>query len=131
MRTSSRSLGEFAAIAAVAVMIALVGGCVRKGTANTLVGAVCTTKRDCDSACWEGFCTIACQSADECPEKMTCISDGVCAFTCIGDRTCGGWQCIDKRRFRESERVMVCIPNFGGGDPNDFEEDPADDQQQP
>lgn len=128
---SAAYLARSLKIVAALWMIALAAGCGRPGTANTRVGAVCTTKRDCESVCWEGSCTLACQRAEDCPAKMTCIDQGVCLFTCLGDRECGGWECIDKRLYGVTERVTVCVPRFGGGDPNDYEPDPDPEQMQP
>ena len=111
------------------MLVTLGIACYSTGTANRRVGAVCTSRADCESVCWEGSCTIACQTAADCPSApapMTCIVGGVCAFACVRQRECGGWECAQKRRSESDEEVWVCIPRFGGGDPEDVDPDPPE-----
>jgi len=119
---------------ALLVLTALLTACYVKGTANVRVGAVCHERKDCESVCWEGSCTILCQTAADCPRvpevpaPMTCIDGNVCVFACARQDECGGWECTGKRRNESDERVLVCIPNFGGDDPEDVDPDPPVDE---
>jgi hypothetical protein len=99
------------------------------GTATTRVGAPCHERKNCDSVCWEGSCTIACQTSAECPTElapMVCIEGSVCVFACARQSECGGWKCVGKRRREIDERVFVCIPDFGGDNPEDIDPDPPE-----
>jgi hypothetical protein len=102
------------------------------GTATTRVGAVCHERKNCDSVCWEGTCTIACQTSADCPTElapMICIEGDVCVFACARQSECGGWECIGRRRRESDERVSVCIPRFGGDNPEDIDPDPPDNEE--
>ncbi len=85
----------------------------KTGTATTRVGAPCHERKNCDSICWEGTCTIACQTSADCPTDelapMLCIQGGVCVFACARQRRCGGWECISKRRRESDEKVLPSV----------------------
>lgn len=110
------------------LLLALLGGaCYAKGSYNRRVGAACTSKDDCESVCWEGSCTVACQTAADCPSKpspMTCVDAGVCAFTCVRQRDCGAWMCTHERRRESDEKVWACLPSFSTGNPEDVDPNP-------
>ena len=117
---------------ALLLLVTILGSaCYSKGTANRRVGAPCTSREDCESVCWEGSCTIACQTAADCPSvpevpaPMRCIQGNVCAFACARQRECGGWECKRERRSESAQEVWVCVPSVGSSNPEDVDPDPA------
>lgn len=95
-------------------------GCQSSDVSREL-GARCDRTADCDSRCLlpsvdypGGFCTLACNTASECPDGSTCADNdgGVCLFQCTGNSECTflgpGWTCkqVDARGGQTT--VMVC-----------------------
>jgi hypothetical protein len=85
------------------------------------VGARCDVAGECDERCLiptnvypGGFCTIACNTRDECPRNTTCAEreGGVCLFECTTDVDCGflgtGWRCTSSDLRGGGIKVMVC-----------------------
>jgi len=86
------------------------------------VGARCDRNSECDERCllpsvdWPGgFCTISCDSDDDCPFDASCVQeDGgpVCAFHCLTDPGCNflgqGYLCKERDRQGTTGKVSVC-----------------------
>ena len=86
------------------------------------LGARCASSDDCDDRCLpasksypDGFCTVVCNTADECPTDAACIDDdgGSCLFQCVDDASCeflgAGWRCTDRAmRGQPESKVKVC-----------------------
>ena len=88
------------------------------GEIDDVIGAMCSTDRDCDSRCYSGgdfpggFCSIPCASDNDCPSDTFCMSesDGVCMYACPEfdcSRLGNGWECRDRDR-QNGGRVTVC-----------------------
>src|ERR1041385_1852641 len=92
------------------------------GDIDNVIGAPCTSDRDCDSRCYidgdfpGGFCSVACQSDNDCPSDTFCMakSGGVCLFACNPGFDCSRlgstWSCHDEDRF-SGGKTNVCIGN--------------------
>lgn len=92
--------------------VLVLAGCGGHGTGDIddVVGAACTSDRDCADRCYldvqdypGGFCSIACQSDRDCPVDTYCIAEdgGVCLFACPAfdcDRLGPGWRCRSRDR---------------------------------
>ena len=115
--------GSFAAMRNAIFALALVclGAC-QSSDVSRQVGARCDHSSECDEQClgpsadWPGgFCTIACDSDDDCPDDASCIQESsaaVCAFHCITDPGCqflgAGYGCKERDRQGVAGKVMVC-----------------------
>lgn len=105
-------------------MIAIVGvwlvAC-QQGDVTRQVGARCDSSLECDERCLPpasdypgGFCTIACNTRNECPTRTTCADrdGGVCLFECTQDVDCmflgDGWRCGSADLRGGGIKVMVC-----------------------
>ena len=83
------------------------------------VGARCTDDQDCNVRCLDdqpgGFCTVLCDSDDDCPGGTHCITEdgGVCVFSCGSDGECvflnGGYTCQAVDSEGAGAKVMVCL----------------------
>jgi hypothetical protein len=84
------------------------------------VGARCDVSADCDDRCLapsndypDGFCTLTCDTDDECPSDAACVSNegGVCLFVCDGDPSCAflgpSWTC-QALSAKAGGQVMAC-----------------------
>jgi hypothetical protein len=84
------------------------------------IGARCDDSDECDDRCLlpgpeypGGFCSVTCNSDDECPADTRCSADdgGVCLFECATDDGCAflgdGWTC-QLRDGQPDGEVMVC-----------------------
>lgn len=103
----------------IAWIIALAIGC-QSSDVSRSIGARCERNADCDELClttgWPGgFCTISCDTNDECGEGAACVEEGgtgICAFTCSGDPSCtflnGGYTCMPIDGHTGGLKVMVC-----------------------
>ena len=101
--------------------IALAAACGDDGVSRA-VGARCEAARDCDERCLApdadypgGFCTISCESSDDCPSDATCVDTegGICLFSCVDDPGCTflgpGWACRERDlRANPDTKVKVC-----------------------
>jgi len=108
---------------ALGMLVALVlgAGC-NDSLVSRSVGARCDRTIECDDRClapseeWPGgFCTIDCDSDNDCPEDTMCIKEGdggVCAYFCRDDRDCiflGGYLCKERDAQPETAgKVNVC-----------------------
>ena len=85
------------------------------------VGARCDDNSECDDVClgphpnWpDGFCSLSCDSDDDCPADTACIEDegGVCVFRCTSDTGCAflgaDWTCQVRNANPPDNTVMVC-----------------------
>jgi hypothetical protein len=85
------------------------------------VGARCTDSVECDERCLPpsadypgGFCTVACNTRDECPSRTTCADreGGTCLFECTEDADCmflgAGWRCASADLRGGGIQVKVC-----------------------
>jgi hypothetical protein len=91
-----------------------------EGDIDELVGAACTSDRDCESRCYldnndypGGFCSLSCQSDNDCPIDTYCMSQsgGVCLFACPPfdcARLGPEWECHQKARVHNGS-VSVCV----------------------
>src|SRR5512143_2275858 len=82
------------------------------GGIDDVIGAGCSSDRDCDTRCYidndfpGGFCSVPCQSDNDCPSDTYCMSTngGMCLFSCgtNGGFDCSrlgpGWTCRDRDR---------------------------------
>lgn len=100
-----------------ALVIAACGGH-DPGDIDEVVGATCASDRECEVRCYlggafpDGFCSLPCESDNECPVDTHCMSEsgGVCMFTCPElncDRLGPGWECRDKSR-KNGGNISVC-----------------------
>jgi hypothetical protein len=105
-------------------MIAVVGvwlvAC-QQGEVSRQVGARCDSSLECDQRCLPGdvdypggFCTIACNTRNECPNGTTCADrdGGVCLFECAQNADCmflgPDWGCGSADLRGGGIKVMVC-----------------------
>lgn len=84
------------------------------------VGARCDADADCNVRCltpgndWPGgFCTVLCDTDNDCPENTRCIDEdgGVCAYSCDTDPDCqflGAYTCEPRDSQGGGAKVMVC-----------------------
>lgn len=86
------------------------------------VGARCDRAAECDETClgpsgdWPGgFCSISCDTDDDCPDDAACIEEGgaaFCAFTCGSDPHCAflgdGYTCKERDARGVGAKVLVC-----------------------
>jgi hypothetical protein len=105
-----------------ALVLAL-GSCRVSSDVSRELGARCDGHDECNERCLSsaefpgGFCSLACDSDDDCPGDAACvdIDQGVCLYACADSSECeflgAGWQCEQESAHPEGE-VMVCI----GGD---------------
>ena len=102
---------------------ALAAACQQSDVSRS-VGARCSTGDDCDQRCLGpsstypgGFCTTACESRNECPDRTICVTreGGVCLFTCMTDPDClllgEGWRCLSLALQGGGILVNVCAGN--------------------
>jgi hypothetical protein len=90
------------------------------GDIDEIVGAPCSSDRDCDSRCYldsgdypGGFCSMSCQTDNDCPGDTYCMAKdgGVCLFACPAfdcSRLGTGWGCHEKDR-QNGGKQNVCI----------------------
>jgi hypothetical protein len=91
------------------------------GEIDELIGAACTSDRDCEQRCFRdggnkfpgGFCSLECRSDLDCPTDTYCMSTegGVCLFYCPEfdcSRLGPGWRCRERDR-RGGGKAYVCI----------------------
>jgi hypothetical protein len=107
--------------AILAIVGALAGAC-QESDVSRSVGARCDVMDDCDQRCLApstaypgGFCTIACGSRNDCPDRATCVTregGGVCLFTCATAPDCeflgDGWHCLSLDLQGGGIQVMAC-----------------------
>ena len=62
-----------------------------------------------------GFCSITCDTDDDCPLEAACIDEaggGVCAIACLADSSCAylgaGYLCHERDAHGAGSKVMVC-----------------------
>jgi hypothetical protein len=91
-----------------------------EGEIDDVIGSPCVSDRDCDTRCYidssdypGGFCSISCQSDQDCPADTFCMekSGGVCLFACPAfdcSRLGTGWECKDKSRIAGGS-ITVCV----------------------
>jgi hypothetical protein len=102
-------------VTATIVLLAACGGH-DPGDIDSVIGAACASDRQCETRCFGGpelpggFCSIPCQTDNDCPGEALCMSmnGGMCLFACPEfdcSRLGVGWTC----RSRSHE---------GGGDAN-------------
>ncbi len=112
--------GSFADMRTAIFALLVLAGC-RDASVNRELGARCTASSECDDRCLspsgdypDGFCTVACNTSQECPSGSTCVDreGGVCLFDCQFDAGCdflgATWICKDTRT-REDERIRVNV----------------------
>jgi len=88
---------------------------------DAVVGDTCSQNAQCRFICATGgdfpggFCTVPCQSDNQCPRGDTLCMDpagGVCLFTCASDADCfflgPGWSCRNHDRVGGG-RAAVCL----------------------
>lgn len=104
---------------AILVALATLAACQSSDVSREL-GARCTSANDCDVRClagadWpDGFCTIACETDNDCPAEAACLEEegGVCAFTCVTDANCAflgtGYTCKERDARGGAGKRMVC-----------------------
>lgn len=91
------------------------------GEIDNVIGAPCTSDRDCDSRCYiggdfpGGICSQSCQTDNDCPSDTFCMAKagGVCLFACPAfdcSRLGQGWGCHDEDRMGGGKQ-NVCIGN--------------------
>ncbi len=104
-----RSFGSPAIRLAAAVLLVsmLLLGCGKSDVSRTL-GARCESERECDDLCLtgddfpDGFCSVSCDSDDDCPDDARCVrhQGGRCLFACDRDEDCeflgDKWECKDE-----------------------------------
>jgi hypothetical protein len=103
--------------------LAMVLAACQSSDVSRAVGARCDRSVDCDDRClgpsgdWPGgFCTIDCDSDDDCDIDAACIDEeggGVCAFTCTLDAGCdflgAGYTCKERDGHPAgAPQVTVC-----------------------
>lgn len=106
--------------AIIAIVGVLATGCQHRDVSRE-IGARCSHAAECDERCLSpssdtpgGFCTIACNTLDDCPANTTCAEreGGVCLFECTGDLDCAflgtGWRCAAVDLHGGGIKVMVC-----------------------
>ena len=79
----------------VVIVAALLAACSGSDVSRD-VGARCTLDHECNERClstgaWPGgFCTLSCDTDNDCPHGTACIAEqgGVCVFTCASDPDC-------------------------------------------
>jgi hypothetical protein len=104
------------------LLVIVLAGCKEADGISRDLGAACSSQLDCTDRClpsprWpNGFCSLACDTADDCPVGADCAptAEGrVCLFRCFDDRDCdfleagagaSGWAC------RTLGGVDVCAP---------------------
>jgi hypothetical protein len=88
------------------------------GDIDEVIGAACTSDRDCDTRCYldndlpGGFCSVSCQSDNDCPDDALCMetNGGMCMFACPAfdcTRLGAGWKCGDRSRLSGGD-ANVC-----------------------
>lgn len=91
------------------------------GGIDDVIGAGCSSDRDCDTRCYidtdfpGGFCSVPCTSDNDCPSDTYCMSTngGMCLFNCGtgGGFDCSrlgpGWTCRDRDRYNGG-KANVC-----------------------
>jgi hypothetical protein len=116
-----RVLAGIVVVLGVAVVAVAAGACQSSDVSREL-GARCTTSEDCDDRCLpasashpDGFCTVVCNAADECPGDAACVEDdgGSCLFHCADDDSCRflgeTWRCRERVvRGQPASKVKVC-----------------------
>lgn len=105
---------------AIIAIVGLLAACPTSDVSRA-VGARCNVTSECDQRCLvpsttypDGFCTIACASRTDCPERSTCADreGGICLFECAVDTDCQflgtGWACKSVDLRGGGIKVMVC-----------------------
>lgn len=88
------------------------------GDIDEVIGAACTSDRNCAERCYlggefpDGFCSLPCRSDNDCPIDTYCmeVAGGVCMYACPAfdcARLGRDWECRDKRRKMGGD-VAVC-----------------------
>ena len=99
----------------------VIAGC-QDAAVSRQLGARCDTSRQCDDRCLPpdtsypgGFCTLVCNTSDECPTGAACADreGGVCLFGCVDDTDCTflgtGWTCKDTDEHGVADKkVKLC-----------------------
>jgi hypothetical protein len=108
---------------AMITMIVLTAACGSDPGVSREIGARCDTATECDDRCLvpsadfpDGFCTLDCQSSDECPSATSCADreSGICLFDCNFTSDClflgPTWECkeLDVRND-VMRKVKVCV----------------------
>lgn len=110
--------GQVAMIA----MIVLTAACGSDESVSREIGARCDVAAECDDRCLVpsndvpgGFCTLDCQSSDECPDRASCADreGGICLFDCTFTSDCSflgpDWECKElDLRADPNSKVKVC-----------------------
>lgn len=100
------------------VVVAAACGGHGAGDIDEVVGASCTSDRDCAHRCFQdsdlpdGFCSLSCVTDNDCPIDTYCMSEsgGMCMFACPPfdcSRLGAGWFCRDRGR-RNGGSLNVC-----------------------
>lgn len=110
--------------AVIAIIAAMLFACQGDTAVTREVGARCDLSSECDERCLtpsatypDGFCSISCNSRDECPDTTTCADrdGGVCLFECDENTDCNflgvGWRCEAAPLRGGTTTVMVCRGN--------------------
>jgi hypothetical protein len=103
------------------VAIAVAAVACQSSDVSRALGARCDVSSECDERClapgagWPGgFCTIACDTDDDCPGGARCaeVDGGVCLIDCADDAQCtylgDGWTCQTIAGHPGPDMVMVC-----------------------
>ena len=89
-----------------------------EGDIDDVVGAACSSDRQCDTRCFiggdfpGGFCSLSCATDNDCPGDTYCMQEagGVCMFACPAfdcQRLGPGWSCHDRDRLNGG-KINVC-----------------------
>jgi hypothetical protein len=105
---------------AILAIVGVLAAC-QHSDVSRAVGARCDFTSECDQRCLlpsvaypNGFCTIACESRNNCPDGATCADrdGGICLFECTMDPDCqflgSDWHCKSADLRGGGIKVMVC-----------------------
>lgn len=99
--------------------LGIAAACTPGSDVSRQLGARCQAHDDCDDVCLpdpefpDGFCSVNCNGAIDCPGRSTCVAigQGVCLYRCGEDAECeflgSGWQCVTTAGLPGGE-VDVC-----------------------
>jgi hypothetical protein len=110
-------------LAGIAAALALISACSPSSDVSRELGAICEERDQCEDRCLvggrfpDGFCSLSCNSDDECPDGSSCVDreGGVCLFSCEDITDCivlgEDWRCRmqPERGAGEADEVMVCL----------------------
>ena len=106
---------------AFALALIVASACSPSSPVSRELGAICDSNDECADRClgpspdWpDGFCTLDCDTDDDCTDGGTCIDEGgggACAFSCVDDRDClflDAYSCKERDAHGATAKVMVC-----------------------